>query len=381
MDFLDDKKKGFIKNMSIFVTQSSMASFEEYIEEIKPIFETKRLTNMGPIYKKMQHQLIDYLQVPELSLFVNGHMALEMAIQTMDFPSESEIITTPYTFVSTTHAIARNGLTPVFCDINPDDYTIDTSKIEKLITDKTVAILPVHVYGNICNIEAIQEIANKYHLKVIYDAAHAFGVKYKGTTIGNFGDMSMFSFHATKVFHTVEGGAITFKDKDYCLRLHELKNFGIHSEDNVGGIGTNAKLDEFRAAMGICNLRHIDESIAARKRIVERYNDNFKNDSRIKTMSHRKELTPNYSYYPIYVDPLKFGKTRDDIYQMLNNNDIYARKYFYPAINDMECYREKYAIQETPVARDVSNKILTLPLYEDLAITDVDRISKLIMNM
>lgn len=367
--------------MSIYVTQSSMVSLEEYIEEIKPIFETKLLTNMGPVYKKMQKQLIDFLDVPELSLFVNGHMALEMAIQTMNFAKGSEVITTPYTFVSTTHAIARNGLTPVFCDINLDDYTMDVNKIEALITDKTVAIVPVHVYGNICDVESIQAIADKYNLKVIYDAAHAFGVKYNGVSVGNFGDMSMFSFHATKVFHTIEGGAITFSDKNYRTRLHELKNFGIHSEDNVGGIGTNAKLDEFRAAMGICNLRYIDRSIAARKKVAERYDYNFKKDNRIKTMKRREGVLANYSYYPIYIDPSKFGKTRDDIYKELNDNDIFARKYFYPATNDMECYKENYPIQSTPVAKNVSERILTLPLYEGLSLDDVDRISNLITSM
>ncbi len=215
--------------MSILVTRSSMPSLEEYVEEIKPLFESRWLTNMGPVYKKFQRQLMEYLDVPELSLFVNGHMALEMAIHALGLKETGgEIITTPFTFVSTTHAITRNGLTPVFCDIKLDDYTIDAEKIEDLITDKTVAIIPVHVYGNLCDVEAIQKIADNYNLKVIYDAAHAFGVTYKGVGVGNFGDASMFSFHATKVFNTIEGGGVAFKDKSYCMKLHELKNFGIH---------------------------------------------------------------------------------------------------------------------------------------------------------
>ena len=200
--------------MSIMVTRSSMPKLEDYIEEIKPVFESHHLTNMGPVYKKFQKQLIDYLEVPELSLFANGHMALEVAIHALGLRCESgEVITTPFTFVSTTHAIVRNGLKPVFCDIKPDDYTIDTGKIEELITDRTVAIMPVHVYGNLCDVEAIDRIAKKHNLKVIYDAAHAFGVKYKGIGAGNFGDASMFSFHATKVFNTVEGGTVAFRDR------------------------------------------------------------------------------------------------------------------------------------------------------------------------
>ena len=366
--------------MGIYVTHSSMVSLEEYIEEIKPIFESKRLTNMGPIYKKMQKQLIKYLEVPELSLFVNGHMALEMAIQTMNFPKGSEIITTPYTFVSTTHAIVRNGHVPIFCDINAEDYTIDANKIEELITDKTVAILPVHVYGNVCDVELIQTIADKYNLKVIYDAAHAFGVKYKGKSIGNFGDMSMFSFHATKVFHTIEGGAVTFTNKNFCTRLHELKNFGIHDEETIESVGTNAKLDEFRAAMGICNLRHIEKTIKHREKVAKRYDQYFENDSRVKIMKPCKDTISNFSYYPIYIDPVKFGKNRDEICDYLKKNEIFARKYFYPATNDLNCYNKSFKVQDTPIAHDVSKNILTLPLYDELPLETVDRICELIIN-
>lgn len=367
--------------MSILVTRSSIASLDEYIEEIKPIFESKWLTNMGPIYKKLQHQLIDYLEVPYLSLFVNGHMALEMAIQAMEFPKGSEIITTPYTFVSTTHAITRNELVPVFCDINREDYTMDPSKIESLITEKTVAILPVHVYGNLCDVEAIQKIADKHNLKVIYDAAHAFGTKFKGITAGNFGDMSMFSFHATKVFNTIEGGAISFKDDNYRVRLHELKNFGIHSEDQINNIGGNAKLDEFRAAMGICNLRHLEDNIQLRKKVADRYDTYLMKAPGIKLMQLREGVTKNYAYYPVYVDSEKFGMNRDDLYNELKKNDIYARRYFYPATNDLDCYTRVYGKSKTPVAYDVSKNILTLPMYADLSLEDVDRICQIILNV
>lgn len=364
--------------MSIFVTQSSMPSLEEYIEEIKPIFETKHLTNMGPVYKKMQHQLMEYLDVPELSLFVNGHLALEMALQTMAFPAGSEVITTPYTFVSTTHAIARNNLIPVFCDIRSDDYTMDVDKIEELITEKTVAIVPVHVYGNICNVEKVQEIADKHGLKVIYDGAHAFGVKYKGIGVGNFGDMTMFSFHATKVFNTIEGGAVAFKDKKYGERLHEMKNFGIHTEDAVADIGGNAKLDEFRSAMGICNLRHVNGSIAKRRAVFERYHERLGNVPGLRLLCKQENVQHNYAYYPVYFDSGVFGKTRDEICDRLKINDIFARRYFYPATNELDCYRD-IAI-ETPVAHDVSMNILCLPMYADMGLKDVDRVCDVILN-
>ncbi len=366
--------------MSIYVTRSSMPKFEDYINEIKPIFESHHLTNMGPVYKKFQKQLIDYLGVKELSLFVNGHMALEMAIHALGLRCEGgEVITTPFTFVSTTHAIVRNGLKPVFCDIEPNTYTIDVSKIESLITDKTVAIIPVHVYGNLCDVEAIDKIAKKHNLKVIYDAAHAFGIKYKGVGVGNFGDASMFSFHATKVFNTIEGGAIAFHDKKYCEKLHELKNFGIHGQDDVLGIGGNAKLDEFRAAMGICNLRRIDECISSRKAVFERYVSRLEGIDGIKLCDSQKDVEQNYAYFPVYFDRDKFGKSRDDVYDQLIAEDIFARKYFYPAINEMSCYKGVFEMN-TPVAHDVSMNILTLPMYEELSLKDVDRICDVIVN-
>lgn len=367
--------------MSIYVTQSSMPTLEDYIEEIKPIFESRILTNMGPVYKKFQHQLIDYLDVPYLSLFVNGHMALEMAIQALGLRIPGgEVITTPFTFVSTTHAIVRNGLKPVFCDIKPDDYTIDPQKIESLITDKTVAIIPVHVYGNICDVENIEKIAKKHNLKVIYDAAHAFGCTYRGCGIGNYGDATMFSFHATKCFHCIEGGAVAFHDSSYRERLHNLKNFGIQGPEDVVDIGGNAKLDEFRSAMGICNLKRIDICLEKRKNVCERYIERLDNVKGIKICSLQKNVKPNYAYFPVYFSKDLFGKDRDEIFAILRKEKIYTRKYFYPAVNDMSCYKKEYGKYSTPIAKDVSLNILALPLYETLSIEDVDRICDLILG-
>lgn len=371
--------------MSIYVTRSSMPSLYDYMEEIRPIFESHILTNMGPVYKKFQAQLMSYLNVPELSLFVNGHLALEMAIQALGLKEKGEevgggeVITTPFTFVSTTHAISRNNLKPVFCDIRESDYCIDPDKIEELITDKTVAIIPVHVYGNICDVNRIDNIAEKHGLKVIYDGAHAFGEKYKDIGVGNFGDATMFSFHATKVFNSIEGGAIAFKDKRYGVPLHELKNFGIHGQEDINAIGANAKLDEFRAAMGICNLKRIEICIKSRQKVFDRYWQHLDGKKGIKLCTPRKGVEPNYAYFPVYFDKEEFGRDRNDVYAALRENDIYARKYFYPAVNDLDCYKGTDT-NETPIAHDVSMNILTLPIYEGLAMDDVDRICDIILK-
>lgn len=361
----------------INVTRSSMPDFEEYCEEIKDLWDSRWLTNMGAKHKKFQSDLIDYLGVEHIDLFCNGHMALEMAIQAMNLTGE--VITTPFTFASTTHAIVRNGLTPVFCDIDPDTYTIDTDKIEALITDKTSAIIPVHVYGNICNIEAIDEIAKKHNLKVIYDAAHAFGVKYKDTGVGNFGDASMFSFHATKVFHSTEGGAVCFHDDDYGLDLYRLKNFGIRGPEKVDAVGANAKMNEFAASMGICNLRHLDGEIAKRKGVVERYRERLGGIDGIKLCKPQENVKSNYAYFPVVFDGYKY--TRDEICDKLKEHDVIARKYFYPITNAFDCYSDKHcAKEETPIAYDISTKVVTLPLFADLSLEDVDRICDIILD-
>ena len=255
----------------IMVTRTSMPSFEEYIEKIKPLWDSHWLTNMGKYHQELEQKLCEYMGAEYVSLMVNGHLSLELVLQAMNFPEGGEVITSPFTFISTTHAIVRNQLKPVFCDIKMEDYTIDETKIEELITEKTVAIVPIHVYGNICNIEEIERIAYKYQLKVIYDAAHAFGEKYNNKGIANYGEASTFSFHATKVFNTIEGGAVATKDERLYEQLYNLKNFGIRGEELIVGVGANAKMNEFSAAMGLCNLNHVENNIWKRKQKVDYY--------------------------------------------------------------------------------------------------------------
>lgn len=365
---------------NILVTRSSMPTYEEYCEEIKELWESHWLTNMGVKHKKLQVELEKYLNVPHVALYTNGHLALENAIAGLNLPEGGEVITTPFTFASTTHAIVRNGLVPIFCDINEDDYTIDVSKIEGLITDQTVAIVPVHVYGNMCNVESIEEIAQKYGLKVIYDAAHAFGVKYKGTSSACFGDASMFSFHATKVFNTIEGGAVCFKEDAWVQLLNDQKNFGIHGPESVAYVGGNAKMNEFQAAMGICNLRHIDEEIQKRKKLVQQYRKRLSNIEGIKLSAIQKDVESNYAYFPVVFDGYKY--TRNEVFNKLEKSGIGARKYFYPLTNSFECYRNypTAGAEKTPVAQHIALRVLTLPLYADLNKEDVDQICKVILE-
>lgn len=362
----------------IFVTRSSMPSLAEYIEEITPIFESRFLTNMGPKHDELQRGLCRYLKCDNISLFSNGHMALELCLQALDL--KGEVITTPFTFASTTHAIVRCGLTPVFCDIDPVTYTIDTAKIEALITDQTCAIVPVHVYGNLCDTDEIDRIAQKYNLKVIYDAAHAFGVEKNGIGIGAFGDASMFSFHATKVFNTIEGGAVTYSDKAIGEKLHRLRNFGILDQETVSDVGANAKMNEFQAAMGICNLRHIDEDIAKRKAAVELYTERLSNKDGLILCPRQTGVKSNYAYLPLVVDEKKFGKTRNDIFTALAKENIFARKYFYPLVQDYDCYKDTYDSSKTPVAQYVADRVLTLPLYSDLPLDTVNKICDIILS-
>lgn len=363
----------------ILVTRSSMPPIEEYMNEIKDIWDSRWLTNMGVKHKELQAGLREYLGVENIDLFTNGHMALELSLQAMNL--QGEVITTPFTFASTTHAIVRNGLTPVFCDINPQDFTMDVDKLESLITDRTCAIMPVHVYGNVCNVEEIERIANKYELKVIYDAAHTFGVKYKGKSTASFGDVSCFSFHATKVFHSIEGGAACFRDEEFGKKLYGLKNFGIRGPETVDAVGANAKMNEFCAAMGICNLRHVDEEIAKRGKAVARYRERLGDVDGLQLNPVQKDVKPNYAYFPVIFDEKIFGATRNEVMEALAAHDIGARKYFYPLTNTFECFHSMFDVNETPVALHMSRHVLTLPLYADLQIEDVDRICDIVLSL
>lgn len=366
--------------MKINVTRSSMPCFEEYCEEIRELWDTHWLTNMGVKHKQLQAELERYFAVPHVTLYTNGHLALENILAAMHFPQGGEVITTPFTFVSTTHAIVRNGLVPVFCDINDVDYTIDVRKLEALVTDKTVAILPVHVYGNMCAVEEIERIAKAHGLKVIYDAAHAFGVTYKGKSVVRFGDASMLSFHATKVFHTVEGGAACYADDGMVQELDDLKNFGIRGPESCAYIGGNAKMSEFQAAMGICNLRHIREEIEKRRVVVERYRRNLSGAEGLKLCPPQDGVEANYAYFPVTFDGGKY--TRDEAFERLKAEGILARKYFYPPTNELECYKAYPTADaaSTPVAHDTAKRVLTLPLYADLALEDVDTICRLLLT-
>ena len=365
----------------ILVTRSSMPDIEEYTNEIKELWDSHWLTNMGVKHKQFQAELESMLGVKHVALYCNGHLALENILEALGLPKGGEIITSPFTFASTTHAIVRSGYTPVFCDIDPVTYTIDADKIEELITEKTVAILPVHVYGNICDVEKIAEIAGKHELKVIYDAAHAFAVSYKGKSVAGFGDASMFSFHATKVFNTIEGGAVCYHDDSLEQRLKDLKNFGIHGPEEVAYVGGNAKMNEFCAAMGICNLRHLADEIKKRSAVYARYRELLGGKEGLTLCPAQEGVTPNYAYFPAVFDKAVFGADRDEVYKKLEENNIFARKYFYPITTAFDCYKGRFDPEATPVALDISKRVLTLPIYADLALEDVDRICGIILSL
>ena len=362
----------------ILVTRSSMPEMNEYLNEIREMWDSHWLTNMGSKHKQFQRELCEYMGVENLDLFTNGHMAIELTLQAMNL--QGEVITTPFTFASTTHAIVRNNLEPVFCDIDPITFTIDPEKLESLITDRTCAIMPVHVYGNVCNVEEIERIAHKYELKVIYDACHAFGETYKGKGIGTFGDASCFSFHATKVFNSIEGGAVTFKNKKLGDILYELKNFGIHGPEEVSAVGANAKMNEFCAAMGLCNLRHLETEIEKREKVAERYRLHLAGVEGLQLNADQPELKRNYAYFPVVFEEKIFGASRAEVFDALAEQGISARKYFYPLTNSFSAFHGKYNVLETPVALHVSKRVLSLPIYADLAFEDVDRMCEIIIS-
>ena len=361
----------------IRVTRSSMPPFDEYIEEIRSIWDSRWLTNFGEKHQKLASELSEFLKTEGISLFSNGHLALEYLLEA--FELKGEVVTTPFTFASTTHAIVRKGLVPVFCDIRDSDCNIDVEKIEPLITEKTCAIIPVHVFGNPCDVVRIDQIAKKHGLIVIYDAAHAFGIELDGRGISNFGDASMFSFHATKVFHTIEGGAAVSRNGELIRKLECLKNYGIDGPESVGSIGGNAKMNEFQAAMGICNLRHIEEEIEFRKTAAERYYTNLDGIKGIKTIMPSERVKYNYAYLPILIDGYK--ATRDEVFEALGKESVYARKYFYPLTNSFKCYDGLFDESLTPIADHIANSVLTLPLFSGLENDEIDNICNIIKGV
>lgn len=359
----------------IYVVKPSLPPLQEYVDEIKDMWETGIMTHTGPKHVRLQAELEKFMEVDHVSLFANGHLALELGLEALVL--SGEVITTPFTFGSTVQAILRNGLTPVFCDINDRDYTMDCAKIEELITDRTSAILPVHVYGHFCDVEKIQKIADRYHLRVVYDAAHAFGERYQGKNAAAFGDMSMFSFHATKVFQTVEGGCLSFSS-DYADKiqlLNGLKQFGqiLHTEETPY-TGTNAKMTEMHAAMGLCNLVHIKEYIQKRKQVAERYRQRLKGIAGIRLCPVQEGVESNYAYFPVVFEHEKTGVSRDQMQEWLAKDQIFARKYFYPLCSDFSCCVNRGLQARVPVADYISKRVLTLPCYSDLGLEDVDRI-------
>ena len=358
----------------IFVTRPFLPPLEEFYEYLKDIWESKQLTNKGPYHELFEKNLAEYLNVKYVSLFSNGTLALISALQTMRITGE--VITTPFSYVATTHALNWNGIKPVFSDIEPVTYNLDPNKIEAAITPKTTAILPVHVYGNPCNVEAIQEIAGIYGLKVIYDACHAFGVTIKENSVLNFGDLSVLSFHATKVFTTFEGGAIICHDEITKKRIDFLKNFGFANETTVVAPGINAKMNEFQAALGLLQLKYIDQVIQKRKEIVEYYRQNLRDMPGIYFFEDMPDVRHNYQYFPIIIEKDSFGKSRDDVYNELKEHNIFSRRYFYPLISQFPTYRSLDSAKSgnLPVAEDVTNKILCLPIYPDLGLKNASNI-------
>lgn len=358
----------------IFVTKPFLPQREEFDKYVDRIWETDQLTNRGPLHEEFADELKKYLKAPELTLTSNGHLALEIAIKGLGL--SGEVITTPFTFASTTHSLALNGIKPVFCDITEDNMTIDTNRIEECITEKTTAILPVHTYGHMCDTEGISKIAEAYGLKVLYDAAHAFGVKKDGVSSGMYGDASIYSFHATKLFHTIEGGAIVYKNQEYRRLFEGYKNFGIENEECVSLIGGNAKMNEFQAAMGLANIPHLSEIISEREEITYRYHRNLEGVAGLRLYApyEDKRIEHNFSYVPILIDEKYFGASRDQIYYALKKDNIFVRKYFYPLTCDFECYKGEFQNSDLPVARKISEQVLCLPIYNGLSLEVVDEI-------
>lgn len=360
----------------IYVTQPVLPELSEFIPYLEQIWNNKILTNGGPLHQQLEKALCDYLGVDHISLFNNGTIALVTALQALDL-KEGEVITTPYTFVATAHSIIWNKLTPVFVDIDSNTSNIDPEKVEQAITEKTVAIMPVHCYGIPCDVDRLQTIADKYQLKLIYDAAHAFGVKYQGQSLLNYGDVSVISFHATKVFNTFEGGAIICHSADMKQRIDRLKNFGIVSETVIEDVALNGKLSEVHAALGLLQLKSIDETLLARKKIDQLYRECLADVEGISCIERAMTDMDNYAYFPIIITQ-PYPLSRDELFEKFKANNIFARKYFYPIMTQFEVYQDYSS--ETPLAQQMSENVLCLPMYPNLSVNECNLIVDVIKD-
>lgn len=367
-------------NKPIYVTQPALPDVEELIPYLQQIWNNKILTNNGPLHKQLEKELAEFLGVPYISLFANGTLALITALQTLNI--KGEVITTPYSFVATTNSLWWNNITPIFVDIESEFGNIDPKKIEAAITSKTTAILPVHVYGNPCKVEIIKEIADKYGLKVIYDAAHCFGVKYKEEGICMFGDLSILSFHATKVFNTMEGGAIVCHDEDTKKRIDYLKNFGFTGETTVIAPGINSKMNEMQAALGLVQLKHYQENKLKRKVVANTYREIISNIRGVKLLPEPDNTISNYAYFPIFIKEEEYGISRDKLYEKLKQNNIFGRRYFYPLISEFAMYKDIKSADPTnlTVSKTMSRQVICLPIYPDLEIENINFIAQIIIN-
>jgi len=367
------------KKNNIYITDPLLPEIEDVIKEFRNIYESKWLTNMGAKHNMLEDRLKEVLKVKNVSLFNNGTIALLTALKALDLPLGSEVITTPFTFAATPHCIAWNGLNPVFCDIEPNTMCIDADKIESHITSKTKAILGVHVYGFPCNVEKINKIAQKYNLKVIYDGAHVFSTEINGKGIGSFGDITMFSFHATKLFNTIEGGCLTYNDDNLYKKIYNLRNFGIRGEETVEDIGLNGKMNEFQAVIGLLNLEIFGTEKIKRAEVMNKYNQRLSAIKGVRIPKMPKNCTNSYQYYPIVIEDA-YAKTRNELHMEFKKHNINTRKYFYPLCSDYECYKDLVSSnpENLPVANDIKNKVLCLPFYGNLKDDVIDLICQII---
>lgn len=362
----------------IFVTKPFLPPLKEYTELLEDIWKNKQLTNKGPFHEKFEIALKDYLKVEYVSLVNNATTGLIIALRALGI--KGDVITTPFSFIATAHSIKWNGLNPIFVDIDPSTCNINPDKIEDAITDQTTAILPVHIYGNPCDTKKIKSIAIKNNLRVIYDGAHAFGVTQNRKSILNEGDLSVLSFHATKLFNTFEGGAIVSHSSEMKKRIDDLKNFGFQNEITVDGIGINGKMNELQAAMGLLQLKYIDSAIESRKNITEIYLEGLKEVNGISILDNMESVKNNYAYFPIFIDEKIFGKTRDEVYEELKKNNIYGRRYFYPLISQFRAYQDLQSAKKKnlPLAEQMSKEVICLPIYPDLDNRDIERIVEIL---